>query len=97
MFIKLAATCYNVVDRLQLSVYACMHPGPSGWEQQLREAIVNVDQQGEGRLSLPQFETLLTGLGVELTRHQIISMHRRLAGDGAHYIHVDTLLQALLA
>lgn len=63
----------------------------------MRKCLVEIDSEGEQQLTLTQFETLLRQLGVDLTRHQVISVHRRLAGDGGSTLPVSIALEALLA
>ena len=62
-------------------------------EEAVRSAFINVDQAGVGSLTQQQFEAALKQAGVDLTRHQIISLHRRLAKDGK--VHVADILQVL--
>lgn len=63
----------------------------------MRQCLVELDTEGRQQLTLIQFETLLRRLGVELTRHQVISVHRRLAGDGGSTLPISVVLEALLA
>ena len=63
-------------------------------EEAVRSAFINVDQAGIGSLSEHQFESALRQAGIELTRHQIISLHRRLAKDGK--VQVEDVLRVLI-
>ena len=63
-------------------------------EDAVRSAFIHVDQAGAGSLTEQQFEAALQQAGVELTRHQIISLHRRLAKDGK--VHVEDVLRVLI-
>eukprot|EP00884_Botryococcus_braunii_P011056 jgi/Botrbrau1/19952/Bobra.0059s0068.1 len=71
--------------------------GTPDFEDTLRQNVVEIDSNGTGELTLAQFEMLLRRLGVELTRHQIISIYRRLAGDGRSSLPVEAALHAFLA
>lgn len=62
-------------------------------EEAVRSAFINVDQAGVGSLTQQQFEAALKQAGVDLTRHQMISLHRRLAKDG--HVQVADVLQIL--
>jgi len=63
-------------------------------EEAVRSAFINVDQAGIGSLTEHQFEAALRQAGIELTRHQIISLHRRLAKDGK--VQVEDVLRILI-
>ncbi len=63
-------------------------------EEAVRSAFINVDQAGIGSLTEHQFEAALRQAGIELTRHQIISLHRRLAKDGK--VQVEDVLRILV-
>lgn len=63
-------------------------------EEAVRSAFINVDQAGIGSLTEHQFESALRQAGIELTRHQIISLHRRLAKDGK--VQVEDVLRVLI-
>ncbi len=63
-------------------------------EEAVRSAFINVDQAGIGSLTEHQFEAALRQAGIELTRHQIISLHRRLAKDGK--VQVEEVLRVLM-
>lgn len=63
-------------------------------EEAVRSAFINVDQAGIGSLTEHQFEAALRQAGIELTRHQIISLHRRLAKDGK--VQVEDVLRVLI-
>ncbi|KAL0036647.1 hypothetical protein WJX79_003886 [Trebouxia sp. C0005] len=63
-------------------------------EEAVRSAFINVDQAGIGSLTEHQFEAALRQAGVELTRHQIISLHRRLAKDGK--VQVEDVLRIFI-
>lgn len=63
-------------------------------EDAVRSAFVNVDQAGIGSLTEHQFEAALRQAGIQLSRHQIISLHRRLAKDGK--VQVEDVLRVLI-
>ena len=63
-------------------------------EEAVRSAFINVDQAGIGSLTEHQFEAALHQAGIELTRHQIISLHRRLAKNGK--VQVEDVLRVLI-
>ena len=81
----------------------CISYGPTGnsradafvaGEEAVRSAFINADQAGIGSLTEHQFEAALRQAGIELTRHQIISLHRRLAKNGK--VQVEDVLRILV-
>ena len=63
-------------------------------EEAVRSAFISVDQAGIGSLTEHQFEAALRQANIELSRHQIISLHRRLAKDGK--VQVEDVLRVLI-
>lgn len=65
-------------------------------EEALRTAFINVDKEGKGDITESQFEEALRQAGVELVRHQGVSLYRRLAGHaGTAAVRVEHFLQVL--
>ena len=63
-------------------------------EEALRTAFINVDKEGKGDITEIQFEEALRQAGVELVRHQGVSLYRRLAGHaGTAAVRVEHFLQ----
>lgn len=57
--------------------------------------MIALDPEGSGHLPLGQLEALLQGLQAQLSRHQVISIARRLPRDATGRTEVAALLQAL--
>lgn len=81
-----------ITSRLHIKTLQAIGGARSG-EEAVRSAFINVDQAGVGSLTQQQFEAALKQAGVNLTRHQMISLHRRLAKDGK--VQVVDILQVL--
>lgn len=61
----------------------------------LRSALVEVDAKGVGYLSSEQLEQALHAAGIKFTRHQIITLHRRMDREHQGSVLTDDLLAAL--
>ena len=63
-------------------------------QEALRTAFINVDKEGKGDITESQFEEALRQAGVELVRHQGVSLYRHLAGHaGTAAVRVEHFLQ----
>ena len=62
----------------------------------LRAAIVEVDSHGSGNLSVEALAEVFERVKVPLTKHQVISIHRRLAkNSGSPEVATAALVHAL--
>lgn len=67
----------------------------SGREEAVRTAFIKMDRNGSGSLSGSELEAALAAAGLKFTRHQAISLKRRLDKDGSGTISIDEVLGAI--
>lgn len=67
----------------------------AGKEDAIRTALIEYDRDGSGRLSGEDFEMALRAAGLKFTRHQAISLKRRLDKDRSNTVPVHELLSLL--
>lgn len=67
----------------------------SGREEAIRTAFIAMDKNGSGMLSESELEGALAAAGLKFTRHQAVSLKRRLDKDGSGAISIDELLSAM--
>ncbi len=66
-----------------------------GKEDAVRTALIEFDKDGSGMLSGEDFEAALRAAGMKFTRHQAISLKRRLDKDRSNTVPVHELLSLL--
>lgn len=67
----------------------------SGREDAVRTAFISMDKNGSGLLTASELEAALKAAGLKFTRHQAMSLYRRLDKGKSGSISIDEFLQAL--
>mmetsp|Transcript_2187 Transcript_2187/g.5552 ORF Transcript_2187/g.5552 Transcript_2187/m.5552 type:complete len:646 (+) Transcript_2187:132-2069(+) len=67
----------------------------TGKEDAIRTAFIEFDKDGSGKLSGEDFEAALRAAGLKFTRHQAISLKRRLDRDRSNSVPVHELMSLL--
>lgn len=67
----------------------------AGKADAVRSAIVSADDAGMGYLTVEQLETALSKAGIKFTRHQVITLHRRMDKERQGSIPTDEVLAVL--
>jgi Ca2+-binding EF-hand superfamily protein len=67
----------------------------AGREDVIRTAFIEYDKNGSGVLSGEELEAALSAAGLKFTRHQAISLKRRLDKDKSGSVSIEEFLSAL--
>lgn len=67
----------------------------AGREELIRTAFIEHDKNGSGLLSGEELEAALSAAGLKFTRHQAISLKRRLDKDKSGSVSIEEFLSAL--
>ena len=67
----------------------------AGKEDAIRTAFIEFDRNGSGKLNGDSFEAALQAAGLKFTRHQAISLRRRLDKDNLNIVPVHEFLSLL--
>ena len=67
----------------------------NGREDAVRTAFIEADRAGNGTLSGDELDAALTSAGLKYTRHQTISLRRRMDKDKSGMVSIEEFLAAL--
>ena len=93
--VVLSQTAAHIICNQHVLRLCCCCPQAAGKADAVRTALIETDSQGVGYLAGEQLDQALSRAGLKFTRHQAISLKRRLDRNNTGTISIEEFLGLL--